>query len=214
MPSAVRPRADVGRHTTGATSSASELSDEALLSGYGASDAAAAAEFVRRFQRRVFGLAFTVLGDRRARRRTSPRKRWPARGATRPSSTRGAAAWPRGCSRSRGTWRSTRRGYVARVAIEPDVLLGLMPPAPGRDPADVVSLHDDVDRLRAALDDAARGATSRRRARRNLGAERSRDRRAGRDPPRHREDADPHRAPPVAGRARRRPSGVKAISPR
>lgn len=37
-------------------------SDETLLAGMGAGDAQAAAEFVRRYQARVFGLALTVVG--------------------------------------------------------------------------------------------------------------------------------------------------------
>jgi len=40
------------------------LSDESLLAGLGSNDPQAAAAFVRRFQGRVFGLAYTVLGDR------------------------------------------------------------------------------------------------------------------------------------------------------
>jgi RNA polymerase sigma-70 factor (ECF subfamily) len=43
-----------------------QLSDEALLAGLAAGDADAAAGFVRRFQGRVFGVAFTILGDRHA----------------------------------------------------------------------------------------------------------------------------------------------------
>jgi RNA polymerase sigma-70 factor (ECF subfamily) len=38
-------------------------SDEALLAGLAAGDQEAAAAFVRRFQRRVFGLALTIVGD-------------------------------------------------------------------------------------------------------------------------------------------------------
>ena len=41
-----------------------ELSDEALLAGLGSGNPDAAAAFVRRFQRRVYGLALTVLHDR------------------------------------------------------------------------------------------------------------------------------------------------------
>ena len=41
-------------------------SDDTLLAGMAAGDADAAAAFVRRFQRPVFGLALTVLGDRSA----------------------------------------------------------------------------------------------------------------------------------------------------
>src|ERR687888_422182 len=39
------------------------LSDEALLAGLGSGDGDAAAAFVRRFQRRVYGLAVTMLRD-------------------------------------------------------------------------------------------------------------------------------------------------------
>ena len=39
------------------------LSDEALLAGLGSGDGDAAAAFVRRFQRRVYGLALTMLHD-------------------------------------------------------------------------------------------------------------------------------------------------------
>lgn len=41
-------------------------SDEALLAGMGSGDSAAAVEFVRRFERRVFGLTLSVLRDRGA----------------------------------------------------------------------------------------------------------------------------------------------------
>ncbi len=39
------------------------LSDEALLAGLGMGDARVAAAFVSRFQRRVFGLALSIVGD-------------------------------------------------------------------------------------------------------------------------------------------------------
>lgn len=39
------------------------LSDEALLTGFATGDPDAAAGFVRRYQRRVYGLALTILGD-------------------------------------------------------------------------------------------------------------------------------------------------------
>ena len=40
-----------------------ELSDEALLAGMATGDEAASVAFVRRFQRRVYGLASRILGD-------------------------------------------------------------------------------------------------------------------------------------------------------
>ncbi len=39
------------------------MSDESLLAGLGAGDPEAAASFVRRFQSRVYGLAFTIVGN-------------------------------------------------------------------------------------------------------------------------------------------------------
>jgi RNA polymerase sigma factor (sigma-70 family) len=43
-----------------------KLSDESLLAGLGSGDPDAATDFVRRFQRRVFGLTFSILRDRAA----------------------------------------------------------------------------------------------------------------------------------------------------
>jgi RNA polymerase sigma factor (sigma-70 family) len=43
-----------------------ELSDESLLAGLGSGDPDTAADFVRRFERRVFGLTFSILRDRAA----------------------------------------------------------------------------------------------------------------------------------------------------
>src|SRR6266542_2398791 len=42
------------------------VSDEALLAGLGSGDPDAAATFVNRFQRRVFGMTLSVLRDRQA----------------------------------------------------------------------------------------------------------------------------------------------------
>jgi RNA polymerase sigma factor (sigma-70 family) len=39
------------------------LSDESLLAGLGSGDPESAASFVRRYQARVYGLAFTIVGD-------------------------------------------------------------------------------------------------------------------------------------------------------
>lgn len=44
----------------------SELSDEALLAGMAVGDETAAVTFVRRYQRRVYGLAVSMLGDPQA----------------------------------------------------------------------------------------------------------------------------------------------------
>lgn len=42
------------------------VSDDALFAGFATGDPDAAAAFIERFQRRVYGLAFTMLGDVRA----------------------------------------------------------------------------------------------------------------------------------------------------
>ena len=48
------------------SSAMGHLSDESLLAGLGSGDRDAAAVFVRRFQRRVFGLTFAILRDQGA----------------------------------------------------------------------------------------------------------------------------------------------------
>ena len=50
--------------TVGRTHGVWRVSDEALLAGLASGDEEAAVAFVRRYQRRVFGLAVTLLGDR------------------------------------------------------------------------------------------------------------------------------------------------------
>ncbi|HLI15678.1 MAG TPA: RNA polymerase sigma factor [Acidimicrobiales bacterium] len=47
----------------GGRAKAASLSDEALLAGMATGDEAATIEFVRRYQRRVFGLAYGILRD-------------------------------------------------------------------------------------------------------------------------------------------------------
>ena len=62
------PTAAVPAGTLGAlgASVVRKLSDESLLAGLGSGDPDAAADFVRRFQRRVFGLTLSILRDRAA----------------------------------------------------------------------------------------------------------------------------------------------------
>ena len=50
---------------------ADRLPDETLLAGLGTGDAELSLAFVRRFQRVVFGVAVTVLGDRKSTRLNS-----------------------------------------------------------------------------------------------------------------------------------------------
>src|SRR4029450_13326547 len=63
-----RRRAAVPAGSRGARGAAvvGKLSDESLLAGLGSGDPDAAADFVRRFQRRVFGLRLSSVRDRAA----------------------------------------------------------------------------------------------------------------------------------------------------
>jgi RNA polymerase sigma-70 factor (ECF subfamily) len=82
-------------------------SDEALLAGLAAGDREASAEFVRRFQRRVYGLAWTIVLDRGTAEDVAQEafvRVWRY-GAS--YATRAAAASSPGCSRSRATSPST-----------------------------------------------------------------------------------------------------------
>jgi RNA polymerase sigma-70 factor (ECF subfamily) len=120
------------------------------LTRFAGSDPAATSAFVERFQRRIFGLALTVVGDPRAAEDVAQEallRAW-----------RHAAVFdPR-----RGkvvTWLLTITRNLAidavrvrrPVAIDPDDLMGLALPSSGRDAAEVVAVRDDVGRLREAL---------------------------------------------------------------
>ncbi len=127
-----------------------ERSDAALLAGFGLSDPDATAAFVQRFQRRVFGLAFTIVGESRAAEDVAQEallRAW--RHATTFDTRRGNVA----------TWLLTITRNLAidavrarrTIPMDTDDLLGVSPPAPGRDPADIAVVGDDIDQLREAL---------------------------------------------------------------
>jgi RNA polymerase sigma factor (sigma-70 family) len=125
-------------------------SDEALLAGFAASDPAASAAFVQRFQRRVYGLALTIVGEPRAAEDVAQEAMLRAwRNGDAYDARRGRVV----------TWLLTITRNAAidavrvrrPVAIDSEHLLALMPPAAGRDPGDVVAQHGDIERLRAAL---------------------------------------------------------------
>jgi len=127
-----------------------ELSDEDLLVGFAASDPQAAAAFVGRFRGRVFGLAFTILGESRAAEDAAQEallRVW--RNAAVFDSRRGTVS----------SWLLTITRNVAvdalrarrAVPIDPDDLLRAAFAAPEREPGDVAALHDDLRRMRDAL---------------------------------------------------------------
>jgi RNA polymerase sigma-70 factor (ECF subfamily) len=126
------------------------VSDDALVAGLATGDQEAATAFVRRFQRRVYGLARTIVHDDRAAEDIAQEafvRAW-----------KHAAAYdPRRGSVVSWLLTITRNLAIAAVrvrrpvSLDPDTLLALDPVADGPDLAELAQLGDDTDRLRAAL---------------------------------------------------------------
>jgi RNA polymerase sigma-70 factor (ECF subfamily) len=127
-----------------------QVADDALVAGMAAGDPDAAATFVERFQRRVFGLALTIVGDPRAAEDVAQEallRAWrhaavfdPRRGSV--------ITWLLTITRN----LSIDALRVRRpVAIDPDALIDLSGAAPGRGPADAAVVSADVGRLHEAL---------------------------------------------------------------
>src|SRR6478672_11895057 len=126
-------------------------SDEALLAGFAASEPAATSAFMSRYQRRVYGLALTIVGDPRAEDAAQEAMVRAWRRADTFDVRRGRVdSWLLSITRSVAIDAIRKR---RAVVVAPDEMLGLTPPAPGRDPGDVVTLHDDLEWLHAALAD-------------------------------------------------------------
>jgi RNA polymerase sigma-70 factor (ECF subfamily) len=126
------------------------VSDEALLAGLATGDRDAAAAFVARFQRRVFGLARVITGDERAAEDVAQEallRAW-----------RHAAAYDP-CRGSVVTWLLTITRNLAidsiRVrrptTIDPDDVLALPLATGERGPAELAELAHELGRLRIAL---------------------------------------------------------------
>jgi len=113
------------------------------------SDPQATSAFVERFQRRVFGLALTIVGEPRAAEDVAQEALLRAWRHAAIFDARGSVV----------TWLLTITRNLAidairvrrPVAIASDDLLGLSLAAPGRDPVDMAVVRDDVGRLREAL---------------------------------------------------------------
>lgn len=127
------------------------LPDEALLAALALDDRDAAAVFVRRFQRRVYGLAFTVTGERTLAEDVAQQafeRAWRHAGAYDPR--RGSVL----------TWLMTITRNLAidavRVrrpeSIDPTTLLDMLPPASSPSPEAAAVDADTLGRLRPALD--------------------------------------------------------------
>jgi RNA polymerase sigma factor (sigma-70 family) len=127
------------------------LPDEALLAAVGLDEPDAAIVFVRRFQGRVFGLAFVITGDRNLAEDVAQQafeRAWRHAGSF--DSRRGTVV----------TWLlaivHNLAVDTARVRrpelVDPSDLLELLPPASDVDPESAAMRADDLGRLRPALD--------------------------------------------------------------
>ena len=128
------------------------VSDDALLAGLATGDPDAASAFVHRFQRRVVGLARTIVGDDRAAEDIAQEafvRAWRHAGAY--DARRGSVvSWLLTITRN----LSIDAVRVRRpVAFDPVALLDLDRVSGERRPEDLALLQDDTDRLRAALAD-------------------------------------------------------------
>ena len=126
------------------------VSDDALVAGLATGDADAASAFVRRHQRRVFGLARTIVGEDRAAEDVAQEafvRAWKHAGSY--DARRGSVV----------TWLLTITRNLAidsvrvrrPVAIDPDAIIGLDRASGDRDLQELAELGDDVARLRLAL---------------------------------------------------------------
>jgi RNA polymerase sigma-70 factor (ECF subfamily) len=126
------------------------LSDEALLAGLGTGESETGAAFVRRFQRRVFGLALSIVSDAGLAEDVAQEamaKAW--RHAQAYDSRRGSVA----------TWLLTITRNLAIDALrlrraqptDPEALVALELPSTADDPVELASRQDDATRIRAAV---------------------------------------------------------------
>jgi RNA polymerase sigma factor (sigma-70 family) len=126
------------------------VSDDALVAGLAAGDGDAASAFVRRFQRRVFGLAKTIVVDDRTAEDVAQEafvRAWKHAGAYDPR--RGSVVgWLLTITRNLAIDAIRVR---RPVAFDPVDLLGLDRPSGDRDLAELAELSDDTARLRLAL---------------------------------------------------------------
>jgi RNA polymerase sigma factor (sigma-70 family) len=126
------------------------VSDETLVAGLAAGDRDAASAFVQRFQRRVFGLARTIVADDRAAEDIAQEafvRAWKHAGAYDPR--RGSVVgWLLTITRNLSIDAVRVR---VPVALDPSALLGIDRASDERGPVEHAELSDDRDRLRAAL---------------------------------------------------------------
>ncbi|MGH9092097.1 MAG: RNA polymerase sigma factor [Acidimicrobiales bacterium] len=128
-----------------------QLTDEALLAGFGSGHEELAVAFVRRFQARVYGVALAVTGDRGTAEDVAQQafeRAWRHSGAFDP--LRGSvAAWLTTIARNLALDAvRTRRA----VPVDPGEILGrVVGPRMAPDPAAAAEAGDAAGALRAAL---------------------------------------------------------------
>jgi len=126
------------------------VSDEALLAGLASGESDAAVAFIRRFQRRVFGLAMTILSDTAAAEDVAQEtfaRAWRHAGAFDPR--RGpVATWLLAIARNLAidTLRLRRADPV-----DPEILVSMQGTAPDAGPEERALAGDDAHRLHDAM---------------------------------------------------------------
>jgi RNA polymerase sigma-70 factor (ECF subfamily) len=127
-----------------------DLPDDELLGRIAEDDDQAPAVFVARYERRVYGLALTILADARAAEDVAQEallRAWRNAGTF---DARRGTAW---------SWLSTITRNLAidalrvrrRVVLDGDALYELCIPSTTRDPVDEVVVRDDLAWMRGAL---------------------------------------------------------------
>ncbi len=127
-----------------------EPSDEALLVGLGRGDPGAGGAFVRRFQRRVYGLAKSIVGDPTQAEDIAQEalsRAW--RHAQTYDSRRGSVStWVLTMTRNLAVDTLRRKGAEP---ADPRAVIFLDQPAQGPVPEEAATIADDANRVRTAL---------------------------------------------------------------
>ena len=125
-------------------------SDDALLAGLATNDADAALAFIRRFQRRVFGLAVSIVGDAALAQDVAQEaftRAW--RNAPAFDPRRGSvASWLLTITRNAAIDATRLR---RADPMDPSALVNLELASGDATPADIAAVSDDVRRLRRAV---------------------------------------------------------------
>ncbi|MHB8342008.1 MAG: RNA polymerase sigma factor [Mycobacteriales bacterium] len=127
--------------------------DESLIAGMAVGDTQAAAVLVRRYQRRMYGLALGILGDPGAAEDCAQEaflRAWIHAGTFDPR--RGSAAgWLLTLARNVALVALRAHGRRPSLATDPSVLADLARPASAPEPANAAVASDEARRLHAAL---------------------------------------------------------------